>query len=265
MERNLSILRTKYPIYEAKVEEFVMMDSLKVLRELLVMLISSTEVGASLIIDNDLGGGAHQFRRDKIDEIVGAGRGVFLKVTRIIRKRLRSWNLLSSLSFSFSIRDPYDLLELFLSLKIKEIVVNSFVSFPNVGTWIALITEIRSVAGCRLVFLVHDYFSACPSYTLINDLKMYCGIPSDLKICRDCLNRNTGDFKRFETERDIVTWRTQWGNFLRSCDEMYVLVGRQLTSCDEHTPLFRRKRLSFDRTILRGGSGRFILKEERVP
>ena len=92
MERNLSILRTKYPIYEAKVQEFVMMDSLKVLRELLVMLISSTEVGASLIIDNDLGGGAHQFRRDKIDEIVGAGRGVFLISYKDNRKRLRSWN-----------------------------------------------------------------------------------------------------------------------------------------------------------------------------
>ena len=125
-----------------------------------------------------------------------------------------------SYNFSFSIKELSDLVPLFAILKIEEIIVNSFVSFSGVGDWLALTTQIRAAADCKLTFLLHDFFSICPSYTLINDSSEYCGVPSDQATCRRCLNRNTGDFKRFESHADIVTWRAQWGKFLRCCDEI---------------------------------------------
>jgi GT2 family glycosyltransferase len=226
IEQNHSILLGKHPSYDAKIQDCIRSNSLKDLRHFLIMLIASNEARATLIFDNDLGGGAHQFRRERVSRIVNDGDAVFLisykrnkeKVT-VLEFHFKTYN------FSFSVSQPDDLVKLFRSFKIGEIVINSFVSFPNVEDWIALVLRIRSAGDCRLVFLMHDYFSVCPSYTLVNDSNVYCGVPRNLNICRECLLRNTGDFRRFEVHADIRAWRVQWENFLQSCDEIVCFGG----------------------------------------
>jgi O-antigen biosynthesis protein len=221
IERNHSVLLEKHPSYDTRVQEFIRLDGLKYLRQFLIMLLASNEVGAVLIFDNELGGGAHQFRRQRITQIVNNGEAVFLVSYRSNGDKLATLEFyFKAYSFLFSIRQPHDLEKLFLSLKVREIIVNSFVSFPNVDDWIVLTTTIRDARDCKLVFLAHDYFAVCPSYTLINDSNEYCSIPSDLNVCRGCLTRNTGDFRRFEAHADILTWRTQWEAFLQASDEI---------------------------------------------
>jgi FkbM family methyltransferase len=227
IERNHSLLLEKHPSYDMKVRDFIRMDSLKDLRRFLIMLLSSNEARASVIFDNELGGGAHQFRKGRIEQIVGDGAAVFLISYKDNRDKIATLKFyFRAYRFSFAIKNPEDLVRLFTSIRIDEIIINSFVAFHQVNEWLALAARIRSASGdARVVFMVHDYFAVCPSYTLINDSREYCGVPSDLGICRECLNRNTGDFRRFESHADILTWRTQWANFLRACDEIVCFGG----------------------------------------
>ena len=213
-------------------QEFIREDSFKHLRQFLIMCLSSNEVGAILLFDNEFGGGAHQVRSERIAQIVNSGNAVFLVSYKSNKEKIATLRFnFKSYNFSFSIKELSDLVPLFAILKIEEIIVNSFVSFSGVGDWLALTTQIRAAADCKLTFLLHDFFSICPSYTLINDSSEYCGVPSDQATCRRCLNRNTGDFKRFESHADIVTWRAQWGKFLRCCTKLYALATRLPKFC----------------------------------
>jgi GT2 family glycosyltransferase len=221
IERNYSLLLERHPSYDIKVQKCIREDNLKYLRQFLVMCLSSNEAGAILLFDNEFGGGAHQVRKERIRQVVGDGNAVFLISYKSNKEKVATLGFhFKSYKFSFSVKDPFDLVPLFSVLKIKAIVVNSFVSFPNVGVWLAIAAEIRATVNCRLTFLLHDFFSVCPSYTLINDSGEYCGVPSDRKVCSRCLGRNAGDFKRFESHLDIGTWREQWARFLQDCDEI---------------------------------------------
>jgi glycosyltransferase involved in cell wall biosynthesis len=185
------------------------------------MLLAANEVGAIAFFDNELGGGAHQFRNRRISQILQDGSAVLLISYKGNSAKIATLRFqFKSHDFAFSIEQPDDLVRLFTLLKIKEIVVNSFVSFAAVGDWLALVSKIRGETHCRVTFFVHDFFAICPSYTLINDSNEYCGVPNDLKVCRKCLTRNTGDFRRFEAHADILTWRSQWDTFLQCCDEI---------------------------------------------
>jgi FkbM family methyltransferase len=243
IERNHSVLLERHPSYDTNVQEFIRLDSLKYLRQFLIMLLASNEVGAILIFDNELGGGAHQFRRQRITQIVNNGDAVFLVSYRGNGDKLATLEFyFKAHNFSFSIRQPNDLEKLFLSLKVREIIVNSFVSFPNVEDWIALTRTIRGAGDCKLVFLAHDYFAVCPSYTLINDSNEYCSVPSDLSVCRACLTRNTGDFRRFEAHADILTWRTQWEAFLEASDEIVCFGNSSADTFQRAYPSIGRER-----------------------
>jgi len=227
MERNYSILLKKHPSYDIRVQDFIRTDSMKELRQFLIMLLSSNEAGSSniegaiLIFDNELGGGAHQFRDHQIRKMVNRGDAVFLISYKENKEKIATLGFhFRTYNFSFTIRNPDHLVKLFRSLKVREIIVNSIVSFPNVENWMALITRIGTGAHCKLSVMVHDFFAVCPSYTLINDSGEYCGVPTDMQVCSGCLIRNKGDFRRFESHVNILSWRTHWEGFLRGCDEI---------------------------------------------
>jgi O-antigen biosynthesis protein len=226
IEKNHSILLEKHPSYDRRIQELISSNSLKDLRQCLVMLLSSNKAGAILMFDNEFCGGAHQFRKERVRRIIKDGDAVFVISYKRNKEKITTLEFhFKAYNFSYSVGEPDDLVKLFRALKVREIVINSFVSFPNVKDWIALTMRIRGGRDCRLVFLMHDYFSLCPSYTLVNDSNEYCGVPRDLSVCHECLIRSNGDFKRFEAHADILAWRTQWENFLQGCDEIVCFGG----------------------------------------
>jgi FkbM family methyltransferase len=244
IEHNYSILLERHPSYDNKVQECIRADSLKHLRQFLIMLLASNEAGAIVVFDNELGGGAHQFRNRLMSQSLQEGNAVFLISYKGNRDKVATLLFqFKSHNFSFSIKQPDDLVPLFTLLKIKEIVVNSFVSFSDVGAWLALVSRIRGATNCRVGFLVHDFFAICPSYTLINDSNEYCGVPGDLKVCRKCLARNAGDFRRFESHTDMPTWRAQWGTFLQCCDEITCFGNSSADILRRAYPLIRREKI----------------------
>jgi glycosyltransferase involved in cell wall biosynthesis len=187
----------------------------------LVMCLAGEAGNAILLLDNELGGGAHQYRNTKIAAWVSEGRPVFLVSYAVSDDSAAKLEFsFRSFRYVFSIKNHEDIVSMFALVKFSEIWINSFVSFGDVGSWLDLIGRLRATRSSRLVYLLHDFFAVCPSYTLIDSNQKYCGVPEDLKICEACLPANTGDFKRFAKSSDPIKWRRDWGAFLEVCDEI---------------------------------------------
>jgi GT2 family glycosyltransferase len=219
--RNLQILFERHPTYERDVQEFIKKDRSRVLRELLVMCLAGKTGNAVLVLDNELGGGAHQYRKTKVAAWISEGKPVFLvsyAVSDDSAAKLQFY--FRSFKYVFAIRNHEDIVSFAGLVRFSEIWINSFVSFGNVEEWLVLIGRLRETSRAKLVYLLHDFFAVCPSYTLIDDHQTFCGVPSDLKICEACLPANIGDFKRFEKSTDLIKWRGNWGKFLQICDEI---------------------------------------------
>jgi glycosyltransferase involved in cell wall biosynthesis len=104
--------------------------------------------------------------------------------------------------------------------KIDEIFLNSFVSYPNVYETISEILLLKEQTKAKVILPIHDFFSVCPSYTLLNEKMQYCGVPNDIKICENCLKYNKNEFKIFENETNIEYWRKSWSKIITISDEI---------------------------------------------
>ena len=99
------------------------------------------------------------------------------------------------------------------------IIINNIAFFPN-PLQIIEQTIKQKKEKQKLVFVVNDYFSVCPSFFLLNKKGKYCGIP-DIEVCRNCIKQNNLDYI-VNIERDIEKWRSIWQNFFINCDEIRV-------------------------------------------
>ncbi|MEX6701637.1 glycosyltransferase [Peribacillus frigoritolerans] len=63
------------------------------------------------------------------------------------------------------------------------------------------------------VYYIHDYYSACPRFDLINRYGVYCGAETNLDVCKACLGSNS-DY--------IESWRSQFNQFLLGAKRVYV-------------------------------------------
>jgi GT2 family glycosyltransferase/glycosyltransferase involved in cell wall biosynthesis len=70
---------------------------------------------------------------------------------------------------------------------------------------------IRS-SGVRYTFTVHDYYSACPSYTLVNAAGRYCQGERRWSTCQRCVMTNSLAVPR---GINIHKWRHHWSEFLK--------------------------------------------------
>lgn len=83
-------------------------------------------------------------------------------------------------------------------------VTNKYETIPELLKEIKLFVEKKQAS---LEIPMHDYFSLCPSYTLLNEKDLFCNIPNDKQICQQCLlKKNIGISQSF----DIETWRFAW-------------------------------------------------------
>lgn len=70
-----------------------------------------------------------------------------------------------------------------------------------------------------VVHSFHDYFTACPSYSLLDADDRFCGVPADLSICNSCL---TAKFKVGSASLPMIqSWRTKAMEALRQVDLLH--------------------------------------------
>jgi GT2 family glycosyltransferase len=189
LDSNLKLLQDKHPDYFSLVARFVEKDPLKDLRRLLIVKILSSLYKPSLVIDHSLGGGANLYT-----EKTTAEEDVIALLTYDI------WNKRHHIKFygrkiediSFFISDIRVIEKLAAHFNIKQIIVSELVTHPKVMGLLKILTDLKK-ANPQIVFkfLAHDFFCVCPMYNLLSLGVEFCGVPTNLDYCNNCLRKNS--------------------------------------------------------------------------
>ncbi len=194
-------------------------DDAGIVEELVPHLASAR--GVMIVFDHNMGGGANQYRERVIKARVAAGDAVILCTYNLPTLDYRLHLLLPG-------RDPrtwrmstFVALEAVLEkFETAELFVNSPVSFDEpllLADWLARMKAVYPRA--RLVMTIHDYFSVCPSFVLLDADGSYCGIP-DIERCASCLKRHDASYVALSPPTEMGAWRGLWGRCLAAADEV---------------------------------------------
>ena len=112
----------------------------------------------------------------------------------------------------------YEFLKLSTS---KVLIINHLITYPLPET-ISLLKKIKKQKELFLVFNVHDHFSICPSYNLLNTTFEFCNIPEDLNRCEECFKQNLFIKEALGVllKTSISEWRTIFKEFFEIVDEV---------------------------------------------
>ena len=175
----------------------------------------------AVVFDHNLGGGANQYRRALIDERLAGGVAVLLCTYNLptLDYRLQVFRPGGGEEI-YRISSFLGLDRILSNSPVEEIFLNSPVSFDEPLVFADWISTMRaSHPQMRLTLAVHDYFSVCPSFVLLNADGRFCGIP-DVGECATCLKRHQARYVALSPPTEIGPWRALWGRCLQAADEV---------------------------------------------
>ncbi len=219
-QQNLQILRERYPNYDRKVRKFIDADPIAGLRDLLAVFVGcyASPTAIFLVIDHQLGGGANAYRRRVVTERLENGQPVLVCAPNTRDDCVYDLDYLSQYGNAyFSFSDLNQLAEMARYLRIDEIMINNLVGWPKPMSALAIVQEIKHETGARMTLSVHDFFSLCPSYNLLNEKAKFCNLPN-LAYCQRCLPQNPLAHNPESTK--IETWRSRWQKLIDQCEEV---------------------------------------------
>lgn len=169
-----------------------------------------------IVFDHAMGGGANRFRGTLTADIVRAGGAVMQVCPDLPQLNYRVRLLSAGRDVETSVPAQDRVLALLAPARIEAIHLNELVSFDDPLAIVDWVRQ-RAEAGVRCVTYLHDFFAACPVWTLIDERGDYCGIPA-LERCRECLPNNPAPFLAFHPALDITAWRAGWARLLAVSD-----------------------------------------------
>lgn len=220
IEDHLRILISRYPSYFRLVESFMKDDPLSIFRSL-TMFIAACNLPSKagiLIVDHGYGGGANKYRDNFVNDILDQGGQSVLILTYDITEKcyiLKCTYDGCSSFFSFSSLSTLKEFSKFINL--ESIFFNNCASFPEIDKLISVLLFIKLKNKTNLVFAYHDFYSICPSYTLLNKSGRYCNLPK-ISECNGCLKSNS--FAVNPQMSDIVKWRNDWRKIIMGADKI---------------------------------------------
>ncbi len=215
ISQNLAVLHKKHPDYDNQVQALVQKNELENLRIFLKIKIKNTKLNTVLIFDHGLGGGANHYIDETLAARVESSEMIILiRYDFNVFKKYNIQFMADNLNYKFASSDLSEVFSVLYGFKINEIFLNSLVSYPNLKKLIDNIILLKEKTKAKMVLPVHDFFSICPNYTLLDDNMRYCAVPDDLKICENCLKNNRNEFKIFEQEMHIEDWRAEWSKII---------------------------------------------------
>ena len=193
--------------YSLKVSSFCKADPMKKYRGAAEFLTCAADT--VLIFTFSWGGGATYFINKELDKRLSKGQDTFV-VRYKEGKGYEIKHYWLDCIYSCYVDSTEELAKVVPS-HLKEILVNELVTYPDVFDILSLIGNIAERTEAKVKYYLHDYYSICSNYTLIDDDGKYCGICSADE-CR-------GRCKKCES---ISEWRSKWFQFLKNTDEIIV-------------------------------------------
>jgi len=173
-----------------------------------------------LYIDHGVGGGCNQYLDLHIAENT-------ISVTYLVRYNINSGRYdinvyYDSESISFSLTTIDDVFAIINSQGIKKITLNNIISFPDTLNILKRLIDAKKRRNIEVTMHIHDYFSVCPTFYLLDKNQNYCG-PLEFKECEKCYP-SSGEMipPVLRVETGIQEWRKLWKEFLFECDTIVV-------------------------------------------
>lgn len=195
-----------------------------------------------LIIDQYLGGGANFHREQKINDLLASNKAVILLLNDPLSSRFLLCYIHPTFRCYTQEKHFDQCMAVCAETPVSEIMLNNCVSYANAADIPLAITALQQKTHCKLSLFLHDYFSICPSYNLLNDKDQFCGIP-ELSTCRNCLAHHTGHFKQLLPNCDIDSWRKQWQTCLTAADSIYAFSNSSIDLLSKAYPALDRKKI----------------------
>jgi len=223
IENNLRILLQRFPDYEKLVRDFILSDPLKDFRNMVRFKILSEKYGSILIVDHIFGGGANYHREDLIKSNL-----MSILVTNDFKVRFidRKYNK----EFTYIFSDFEELLDYILKhFNVKEFIINELVGFDNIFDVINTLINLKNkYKNVLFSFKVHDFYSICPIYTLIDQNLQFCNVPEDINYCFECYKNNEIIDELIPNKKsigikepeDLAEWRKSFSNLLEIVDKV---------------------------------------------
>lgn len=171
-----------------------------------------------IVFDHALGGGANRYREQFVEQLNAEGVPVAVvlpdvaTLTYAVHQRgafghdSQSYDSESNVLSALALRD------------IACITINNLVSYDEPEAMIAWVLK-RKSEGVTVRVMLHDFFFVCPSFTLLDQNRKYCGVP-ELARCKDCLASNSTIFLSYIRDPDQTRWREAWWALLQMADEV---------------------------------------------
>ena len=245
IETNLVKLAKKHPNYSKDIDFFIEKNPYKLLRELLIIIISSNQgEGIYLIFDHALGGGANHYRDELVAKYKKADKKILEVIYNFYSDRYELLYFHQDTKIIIELLNFEDLKVFLFKLGILEIFINELVSFKRIDEMLIVIQELKKVKKAKLIIPIHDFFSICPSYTLLNDKGSFCNIP-DLDTCQKCMSNNHLEWKDFfQDEINIESWKINWNKILYDADEILCFSNSSKNIVMKAYPQLKRERIT---------------------
>lgn len=200
-QRAMTILRERYPDYEAEVAEYVRNDPPRPWR------LAATagrwrqqHRPVVLMITHGLGGGVDKHIGELSRTLIDTGARVLLLRSQPGRHNLVTLEAL----------DPFDAFAVCLSVDNPDQFADAIAAFGislvhihHIMHWPVDLQALVGRLGRPFLFTVHDYYAVCPRVNFMGPAHpIYCGEPDDARACLDCLTLAP----RTDTP-DIIHWR----------------------------------------------------------
>lgn len=216
MANNSKKLNQRYPNYSKLVNDFIILDPIKNIRDYIkcIMLAkkNSNREGI-LFINHNLGGGTSFYQSNYIKTLDDNQR-VYTLTPERDHFLLTDHNHDEPINFIIKMDElnEFNFKKLLSALRIDLLFINHLMGYP--------IEKMISLIRSSLVdyyFVVHDFYSVCPSYNLIDSKGKYCNAETDPRVCQSCIN------KLFPKQNLIIKeWRNNYHLLLKGAKKVFV-------------------------------------------
>jgi Glycosyltransferase len=179
----------------------------------------SLNIKITLVIDHNMGGGANAYRDRLIANMLTEGKSVLLLYNDLASLDFKLKFLRSGNTSIYNIESIGEIEDYFSQGLIEEVFFNNIVSYSDPLSVVEKLAFFKTKYNFRLIFAVHDFYSICPAWVLLDCHGDFCDIPS-VEICSKCLPKHQIDFLYFFRERDIELWRKVWRELLLAANEI---------------------------------------------
>jgi hypothetical protein len=174
----------------------------------------------TVVLDHMLGGGSRLYINQCINSLLLAGSSV----------HTIAYDSSSSRYLLIQHGCPDDCLWFFESLEeinrlytersIGKLIINSLIGFPRASDCVEFILQVSSRHCAAIAYLVHDYYSICPSMHLLNSSNQYCNVPLNEEVCVACARDNIHMDSLLGAGFNVGAWRQPFQELFEECDEI---------------------------------------------